>query len=535
MTSVKNSMNSSCENVDVENVDVENIDLNPVKAAFDNSQKVTSLGRVHFIGIGGAGMSVLAEMLHEEGVKVSGCDKEENDHTQRLEELGIEVKIGQNASHVDSADVLVYSSAIKPSNPEIVEAHKRGVKLVHRSDILALLLSSKRGVTVAGAHGKTTTSSLLAHILNVAGTGELADASYAIGGSIQAADGSVIDGGHAGSGSVMVAEADESDGSFEKYHPEVAIVTNAEADHLDHYGSGEKYREAFVEHVSHAIKHVVICANDAGARQVLEAMSDDSLRSTVAYGSADAWKLSVSERVQRLAMFAAVEHESEQAFSGLEEFTLVLPKNLMKNEDSCAAKEDSCSVKVSLLIPGLHNALNASAAIIAAVLLGMSPEDAARGAKSFRGASRRFDIRGCVNGVTVVDDYAHHPTEIEALLRAARRRYTSASLRVLFQPHLFSRTRAFAKEFAKALALADDVIVTGIFPAREKQEDFANIHASTIVEAAKAQEIPVPMEAVDDMREAALKLANRAKSGDVLLTVGAGSITAMTSVMLEAL
>lgn len=528
MTSVKNSMNSSCENVDVENIDVENIDLNPVKAAFDNSQKVTSLGRVHFIGIGGAGMSVLAEMLHEEGAKVSGCDKEENDHTQRLEELGIEVKIGQNASHVMNADVLVYSSAIKPSNPEIVEAYKRGVKLVHRSDILALLLSSKRGVTVAGAHGKTTTSSLLAHILNVSGTGELADASYAIGGSIQAADGSVIDGGHAGNGSVMVAEADESDGSFEKYHPEVAIVTNAEADHLDHYGSGEKYREAFVEHVSHAIKHVVMCANDAGARQVLEAMSDDSLRSTVAYGSADTWKLSVSERVQKLAMFAAVEHESEQAFSGLEEFTLILPKNIVKNEDSC-------SVKVSLLIPGLHNALNASAAIIAAVLLGMSPEDAARGAKSFRGASRRFDIRGCVNGVTVVDDYAHHPTEIEALLRAARRRYPDSSIRVLFQPHLFSRTRAFAKEFAKALALADDVIVTGIFPAREKQEDFANIHASTIVEAAKNQEIGVPMEAVDDMREAALKLANRAKSGDVLLTVGAGSITAMTSVMLEAL
>ncbi len=522
MTSV-NSMNPLCENIDSEN-----IDLNPVKAAFSNSQSLSSLGRVHFIGIGGAGMSVLAEMLHEEGVKVSGCDKEENDHTQRLEELGVEVQIGQNASHVMNADVLVYSSAIKPSNPEIVEAQKLRVKLVHRSDILALLLSSKRGVTVAGAHGKTTTSSLLAHILNVSGTGELADASYAIGGSIQAADGSVIDGGHAGNGSVMVAEADESDGSFEKYHPEVAIVTNAEADHLDHYGSGEKYREAFVEHVSHAIKNVIICANDDGARQVLEAMSDDSLRSTVAYGSAGTWKLSVSERVQKLAMFAAIEHESEQAFSGMEEFTLVLPKNIVKSEDSCV-------VKVSLLIPGLHNALNASAAIIAAVLLGMSPEDAARGAKSFRGASRRFDIRGCVNGVTVVDDYAHHPTEIEALLRAARRRYPDASLRVLFQPHLFSRTRAFAKEFAKALALADDVIVTGIFPAREKQEDFANIHASTIVEAAKNQEISVPMEAVDDMREAALKLANRAKSGDVLLTVGAGSITAMTSVMLGAL
>lgn len=511
------------------------ITLNPIKAAFEDSKNASTLGRVHFIGIGGAGMSVLAEMLHEEGVSVSGCDREENDHTKRLEELGIAVEIGQNASHISSADVLVYSSAIKPNNPEIVAAYANGVKLVHRSDILALLLASKTGVTVAGAHGKTTTSSLLSHILSVAGTGELSDPSYAIGGSIQSADGTVIDGGHAGKGSVMVAEADESDGSFEKYRPSIAIVTNAEADHLDHYGSSERYREAFVEHVSHAINHVIICADDEGARKVLEKMSDETLRATIAYGAYDSWA-STSARVQNLAQFAGIKHESEQAVSGREVFTLVLPGNIAGNIAGNAGKiEDSVSLEVSLLIPGLHNARNASAAIIAAVLLGMKPEDAARGAQSFRGASRRFDIRGCVNGVTVVDDYAHHPTEIEALLRAARRRYTSAKLRVLFQPHLFSRTRAFASEFANALALADDVIVTGIFPAREKQEDFPNIHAETIVEAAKSQNLNVQIEAVENMREAALKLTARAKFGDVLLTVGAGSITDMTSVMLEAL
>lgn len=509
--------------------------LNPIKAAFEDSKNASTLGRVHFIGIGGAGMSVLAEMLHEEGVSVSGCDREENDHTKRLEELGIAVEIGQNASHISSADVLVYSSAIKPNNPEIVAAYAHGVKLVHRSDILALLLASKTGVTVAGAHGKTTTSSLLSHILSVAGTGKLSDPSYAIGGSIQDADGTVIDGGHAGKGSVMVAEADESDGSFEKYRPSIAIVTNAEADHLDHYGSSERYREAFVEHVSHAINHVIICADDEGARKVLEKMSDETLRATIAYGAYDSWA-STSARVQNLAQFAGIKHESEQAVSGREVFTLVLPGNIAGNIAGNAGKiEDSVSLEVSLLIPGLHNARNASAAIIAAVLLGMKPEDAARGAQSFRGASRRFDIRGCVNGVTVVDDYAHHPTEIEALLRAARRRYTSAKLRVLFQPHLFSRTRAFASEFANALALADDVIVTGIFPAREKQEDFPNIHAETIVEAAKSQNLNVQIEAVENMREAALKLTARAKFGDVLLTVGAGSITDMTSVMLEAL
>ena len=532
MSNVNNNADLAHENADLL---CSKITLNPIKAAFEDSKNASTLGRVHFIGIGGAGMSVLAEMLHEEGVSVSGCDREENDHTKRLEELGISVEIGQNASHVESADVLVYSSAIKPNNPEIVAAYANGVKLVHRSDILALLLASKTGVTVAGAHGKTTTSSLLSHILSVAGTGELADPSYAIGGSIQAADGTVIDGGHAGKGSVMVAEADESDGSFEKYRPSIAIVTNAEADHLDHYGSSERYREAFVEHVSHAISHVIICADDEGARKVLEKMSDETLRATIAYGAYDSW-VSTSARVQNLAQFAGIKHESEQAVSGREVFTLVLPGNIAGNIAGNAGKiEDSVSLEVSLLIPGLHNARNASAAIIAAVLLGMKPEDAARGAQSFRGASRRFDIRGCVNGVTVVDDYAHHPTEIEALLRAARRRYTSAKLRVLFQPHLFSRTRAFASEFANALALADDVIVTGIFPAREKQEDFPNIHAETIVEAAKSQNLNVQIEAVENMREAALKLAARAKNGDVLLTVGAGSITDMTSVMLEAL
>ena len=299
---------------------------------------------------------------------------------------------------------------------------------------------------------------------------------------------------------------------------------------LDHYGSSERYREAFVEHVSHAINNVIICAEDEGARKVLEAMPDNILNKTIAYGNLDTWSMKVSSRVQKLAVFASIEHENEQAVSGREMFTLVLPEKILDEHAKCSNK-----VQVSLLIPGLHNALNASAAIVAAVLLGMNPEDAARSAESFRGASRRFDIRGCVDGVTVVDDYAHHPTEIAALLRAARRKYTSSTLRVLFQPHLFSRTQAFANEFAKSLALADDVIVTGIFPAREKQEDFPNINAETIVKAAKSQNLDVKIEAVDDMREAALKLTLRAKSGDVLLTVGAGSITAMTSVMLEAL
>lgn len=494
--------------------------MNPICAAFSKDQTVNSLGSVHFIGIGGAGMSVLAEMLHEEGVSVSGCDSKESDHTNRLEELGISVQIGQSASHVKNADILVYSSAIKPNNPEVVAAAQNGVKLVHRSDILSLLLSSKKGVTVAGAHGKTTTSSLLAHILKVCGKGDLADPSYAIGGSIQAQGGGELDGGHAGRGSVMVAEADESDGSFEKYNPYIAIVTNVEADHLDHYGNAQNYRAAFVEHLSHALGFIVICADDDGARAVLEDLSDDSLKKTIAYASSKNSVSCLSNRVKSLVKFAFINHESEQTGSGSESFAIDFGGD---------------SISVNLMIPGLHNARNACAAIIAATLLGMNPKDAADGASSFLGASRRFDIRGCVGGVTVVDDYAHHPTEIDALLRAARRRYPDSTIRVLFQPHLFSRTRSFAREFASALSLADDVIVTGIFPAREKQEDFPNIHASTIVNAAKECALNCNIEAVEDMRDGALMLARRANSGDVLFTVGAGSITTMTSVMLEEL
>ncbi len=516
--------------------------MDPVREAFDSNQTISSLGRVHFIGIGGSGMSVLAQMLHEDGVEVSGCDREENDHTKHFRDLGVKIYIGQSASHVHDADVIVYSSAIKPTNPEIVEAFNKGVKIVHRSDILSLLLREKRGVTVAGAHGKTTTSSLLSHILTTQGVGELADPSYAIGGSIQADNGAVLDGGHAGSGSVMVAEADESDGSFEKYHPYISIVTNVEADHLDHYGNPENYRAAFVKHLSNAENHIVLCADDEGARMVLEQLPESLLSKTIVYGLAKNWPNEVSKRVSDSVLFAGIEHEDEKAGSGKEVFSLKLPAKIagcgcarVDGESACVDGDNARVLPVSLMIPGLHNARNASAAIIAAILLGLDPDLAAKGASDFLGASRRFDIRGCVNNVTVVDDYAHHPTEIEALLKAARRRYPDSNIRVLFQPHLFSRTRSFAHEFAYALSFADDVIVTGIFHAREKQEDFPDIHADTIVNASHEEGLKTRIEAVEDMNEAAEILSNRAKPGDVLFTVGAGSITNMTSVMLKGL
>ena len=497
--------------------------LNPEHAAFAADETVDALGATHFIGIGGAGMSVLAEMLHERGVAVSGSDRERSAKTDRLESLGIKVAFGQRAENVADADTVVYSSAIKPDNPEIVAAADAGKRIVHRSDILALLMHGRRAVTVAGAHGKTTTSSMLAHILEHCG----ADPSYAIGGSIQGADGTVIDGGHVGGGDALVAEADESDGSFEKYRPEIAIITHCEADHLDHYGDEAHYRAAFVEHAGHATGHVIICADDPNALAVLLALDPETASKAIAYGATPADDPALEGRGD--GAYVHIAAESEASGSGAERFTLHLPAAVAGR-----GAGSGVDVPVSLTVPGLHNARNAAAAITAAVLLGVDPVAAAGALATFHGAVRRFQIKGVVKQVTVVDDYAHHPTEIAALLDAARRRYPDSVIRVLFQPHLFSRTKFFAREFAEALAKADDVIVTGIYPARENQADFPGVGPLTIVREAQGMS-GVEFRAVDDMELAARMMAMRAHHGDVIFTVGAGDITDMGEVILHAL
>lgn len=500
--------------------------LDPTHVSFSRQEGVNDLGATHFIGIGGAGMSVLAEMLHEQGVEVDGSDREPSAKTDRLQGLGIAVEFGQREENVEGKRTIVFSSAIKPDNPEIVAAHAAGERIVHRSDILSLLMNTKRAVTVAGAHGKTTTSSMLAHILTQAGEGNLADPSYAIGGSIQGKDGMMLDGGHAGQGDVLVAEADESDGSFAKYHPEIAIVTNSEADHLDHYGTQENYRAAFVDHVQHAVKSVVMCGDDEGNLAVLRALEASVAAHTVVYATQDASSLGDLNG----AAFVHIESESESEQSGAEHFTLHVPAGLLGEQERM--------IPVKLTVPGIHNARNASAAIIAAALLGVDIEKAAEAATSFLGAVRRFQVRGTVSQVTVVDDYAHHPTEISALLDAARRKYPQSAIRVIFQPHLFSRTKFFAEAFAEALAKADDVIVTGIFPAREKQEDYPTVGPDTIVdEALKLGHTPAEdwIRGVEDMHTAAQMMVMRAHHGDVIFTVGAGDITQMDEVILHAL
>ncbi|WP_416518127.1 UDP-N-acetylmuramate--L-alanine ligase [Bifidobacterium asteroides] len=498
------------------------------------------LGPTHFIGIGGAGMSVLAEMLHQEGVQVSGSDRAEGEKTRRLRQLGIRVTIGQDASNVAGARTVVWSSAIKPDNPEILAARDAGARLVHRSDILALLMASRISVTVAGAHGKTTTSALLAHLLTKGGGGNLADPSYAIGGSLQSDQGP-MDGGHVGAGRVLVAEADESDGSFGKYTPDIAIITNVEPDHLDHYGTADAFHQAFVEHARHARRFLVVCGDDQGALEVLRRLHGDCQARIIVYTSDSQLNIDSLPGILGLVRIGS---ESESSGSGREHCRLALPAQVLQAAGLEVGKP--LDLQVDLAIPGIHNARNASAAIIAAILLGMDPGTAAASAADFRGASRRFEVRGIRHGVTVVDDYAHHPTEIAALLTAARRRYPGRTIRVLFQPHLYSRTAIFADRFAAALSLADDVTVTDIFPARELASDFPGVDAGTIPAAARKasgqesqdsgnRSAGAIFQACPNMRQAALNLAERAEPGDVILTVGAGDVTDMGPVILDRL
>ncbi|WP_423858952.1 UDP-N-acetylmuramate--L-alanine ligase [Alloscardovia omnicolens] len=494
---------------------MEQIVLDPTHQPIDYSQvDITKWEHVHFIGIGGAGMSVLAEMLLEEGVSVSGSDAHRSAKTDKLESLGATIYEGQEAQNVDGASIVVYSSAIKPSNPEIVRAFEQGSLVMHRSDILATLMAHKTSITVAGAHGKTTTSAMIAQIFASAGRADLADPSYAIGGSIHTPEG-LRDGGHAGHGSIFVAEADESDGSFLKYRPSLAVITNVEPDHLDHYGDAQAFAHAFIEHAQHAQQHVIACGDDEGALNVVRSLNDQERKRAIVYTTNPNLSLQYAQVVR-------IHTDNKSTFDGGQDFSIQWLERYGEE-----------MLHAHIRVPGEHNVRNATAALIAALVAGVQPLDAVRALDDFRGAARRFDIKAVIQGVTVVDDYAHHPTEVNALMDAARVRYPHERIRVLFQPHLFSRTHFFADQFAHALAKADEAIVTGIFPARELEKDWPDISSQTIPGAAVG--LHAQIRAIDDMNEAARYLADSAQSGDVIFTVGAGSITTMADSIAERL
>lgn len=465
----------------------------------DDVPAVDSLGRVHLIGVGGAGMSAVAALLAARGLDVSGSDAQDGPALPGLREAGVRVHVGHDASAVRDVDTVVISSAVRETNPELAAARAAGLRVLHRSQALAALMAGRDSVAVAGAHGKTTTSAMVATALLHAG----ADPSFAIGGTVLTAEGPVGGGRH-GDGP-FVAEADESDGSFLAYRPLVSVVTNVEPDHLDHYGTREAFEAAFAAFADRVRPggQLVACWDDEGAvrlvRTVADRLAARGVR-VVTYGR------SAGSDVHVGPTHAAADGWETELTAGAERAV------------------------VRLAVPGAHNGLNAAAAWAVLRRLGLDAAAAAEALGAFRGTGRRFEDRGTAGGVRVVDDYAHHPTEIAALLGAARQVADDGRVLVLFQPHLYSRTRTFADEFAHALELADAVVVTDVYAAREDPEP--GVTGAVITDRMTT---PGRGRFVADRTEAASAVAALARPGDLLLTVGAGDVTQLAPVVLAAL
>jgi UDP-N-acetylmuramate--alanine ligase len=456
------------------------------------------LGRIHFIAIGGAGMSGIAHMFHALGSHVSGCDQSDSLALQELATAGVEVSIGHDVAHAADADTIVVSSAIREDNPELVAARAAGKRIWHRSQALAALMLGKHGVAIAGTHGKTTTTGLLAAMLTTSGL----DPSYVIGAPIAATGKSW----HLGSGDIFVVEADESDGSFLQYPVQTAIITNVEADHLDNWGTPQAYAAGFERFVSApALQHVVVNLNDPGARRL------------AAHLDAGSW----SERVFGYAHPPVTPVAASLFVDGIHETDAGIQART-HGPDLCP------DANLVLKLHGRHNIENAAAALLAAQLLGAGQAAALLAASTFTGAERRFQSVGEAAGVRVFDDYAHHPSEITATLAAARAVAGEGRLIVAFQPHLYSRTRDFAAQFATALSAADEVVVTDVYAARE--DPIPGVSGRLIVDALNTSSHWVPKR-----EDVATTLARLAHEGDVVITLGAGDITQVGPVVVQLL
>ena len=445
---------------------------------------VAELGAVHFIAIGGAGMSPIAAMYAELGVPVSGSDQADSATLAGLAALGIRTYVGHDAAQLGDAATVVVSSAIRPSNPELVEARRRGLRIWHRSTALAALMLGRTGVAVTGTHGKTTTSAMTAVLLTGAG----ADPGYVVGSPLTATGRAW----HLGGGAAFVVEADESDGSFRQYPAAIAVVTNVEADHLDNWGTPAAYADGFVDFATApGVATVVISADDPGAVAL-----------TPAIRRAGKHVVTVGESAGADVRLTAV----ESAAGG----------------SRAVLTADGDRGDLVLAVPGRYNLHNAAAAYAVGRALGL-PGGALRAAASgFSGTSRRFEPVAEVAGVRVFDDYAHHPTEVAATLTAARGLVGGGRLVACFQPHLFTRTRDFAGEFGRALALADEIVVLGIYPARE--DPLPGVTGRLVADAAQALATG-HVHYVETLAEAAPALAAIVRPADLVVTLGAGDVT----------
>jgi len=451
-----------------------------------------ALGRVHFIGIGGAGMSGIARIMLARGTEVSGSDSASSATLDELAALGARVHAGHAAGQLGDADTVVVSSAIRESNPELAEARRRGLRVLHRAAALASLMSGRRVIAVTGTHGKTTTTSMITTVLLETGAGP----AYAIGGVLAATGAGAAD----GAGQYFVAEADESDGSFLMYAPDVAVVTNVEADHLDNYGTEQAYRESFRAFLGKVTPGglLVTSADDPGTTELAGHARELGLR-VITYGTS----ATAGYRVTNVTA------------SGMETTFLVTAGQVTAGTGGAPG----AGTAVRLGVPGRHNALNAAAAFAVAVELGIEPARAASALASYRGAARRLEPKGEAGGVRVLDSYAHHPTELAADLRAAREVAGGAGRVIaVFQPHLYSRTRIFAAAFGAALGLADEAVVLDVYAAREDPEP--GVTGRLVAEA-----VPGGAHYVADFADVPKAVAALAAPGDLVLTMGAGDIT----------
>jgi UDP-N-acetylmuramate--alanine ligase len=469
----------------------------PATASTDPSRTgpVVLAQRVHLIGIGGAGMSGIARILLARGAEVSGSDAKQSRAVLALQALGARVGVGHDAANLPQAPAtVVVSSAIRASNPELAAARERGLQVVHRAQALAALTAGRRLAAVTGTAGKTSTTSMLTVALQHCGL----DPSFAIGGDL-ASSGS---GAHEGTGDIFVAEADESDASFLAFSPRVAVVTNVEADHLDHYGSPAAYLAAFESFLDRIVPGgaLITCADDPGAANLA--------------GIAEARGVPV-RRYGRAAGADALLTDFRPDGTG----------------SRIALRHAGAEHLLRLSVPGEHMALNALGALLAGVELGADAPTLLAGLAAFDGVRRRFEFIGRTGGVAVYDDYAHHPTKVAAQLRAARDVVAGRGrVLVAFQPHLYSRTREFAAAFGAALGLADEVVVLQVYGAREDPEP--GVSGALVAEA-----VTLPADRVHYVprwEEVPAVVAGVARSGDLVITMGAGDVTVLApEILLE--
>lgn len=431
--------------------------------------------KIHFVGIGGSGMSGIAEVLLNLGHKVSGSDIKKTDVTQRLKQLGAKIYIGHNAKNVKKVDVVVTSTAIPKDNPEVIQAIKNKIIIIPRVEMLIELARLKYTITIAGTHGKTTTTSMASMVL-----GEL-DPTIVIGGKLK----HLKSGAKLGKGEYLIAEADESDGSFLKLSPVTTVVTNIDNDHLDYYGNMENLKDAFVRHINSVPFYgsAIICTDSPLIREVLPKLT----RKYITYG---------------LTGNPDVTAKSIKVVNGNTEFHVIYKGKKLG--------------KITLKVPGQHNILNALASITVGLQYNISFSNIKEALNNYGGVGRRIEIKGEINDITVIDDYGHHPTEIEATLSAIKHNWKNRRLVAIFQPHRYTRTQNLYKEFGKSLIKADEVYIMDIYPASEKP--IKGITSDLIINSAIENKCNV-------FKFKNIKaIANTLKKGDILLTIGAGNV-----------